>query len=239
MHVQKENENRKISNLLIFILFKSSKYFTIFFRFMNDNKIVNQTIENLDQTEIIRDLIETYKPGGFNYVFNPCQMIPKLETLSEQSEAEILKDRKFTKPLWFIPPENTKFTEGHPQEYHKVSKKFVQASLRKSLAGLLRISGFKNATNSSLILFVDAIDEFYKNFIEQIHTQHLHNNHDRSYEIDIITLEKSYYSMTKKSLLTLHNYYKNEMMKKNSLGTVELKDNFQEYEKIIQMNQKP
>lgn len=206
---------------------------------LQHNKIVNQTIENLDQTEVIKDLIETYKPGGFNYVFNPCQMIPKLEALTEQTEADILKDQKFTKPLWFIPPQNTNFTQGQPQEYHKLSKKFVQNSLRKSLAGLLRMCGFKNATDSTLILFVDAIDEFYKNLMEQIHFQHLHNNCDRKFDIDIMALEKSYYSMTKKSLLTLYNYYKNEMLKKNCLGILDLKDNFQEYEKIIQMNQKP
>lgn len=207
-------------------------------RVLDKNKILNQTVEVLDQTDVIQDLIDTYKPGGFNYVFNPCHMIPKLEALSEQSEADAQKDSKFNKPLWFIPPEKTDFISGKPQYYPRVSKKCVEENMRKSLAGLLRLSGFKNATNSSLILFVDAVDEFLKQFLDTIKSQ-VHINNDRNTEIDILTLEKSYNSMTKNSLLSLHNYYKNEMIRRNRSGISELQNNFQDYEKIIQMNQKP
>lgn len=220
----------------VFFKFLVISTFVLSTRLVKPNKIVAQTIEVMDQTEIIKDLMETYKPG-YNYVFNPCQMVSKLEVLSH-SEINLVKDRKFQKPLWFIPPNDTKFTLGQPKDYNVVSKEFVRQSLRKSLAGLLRINDFRNSTESALALFVDAIDEFYKNLLGEVRNELVTNNLDTEYEVEIGTLEKAYYGLTKKSLLSLHNYYRREI-KKNRNEVDDFRTNFQEYDKVMQINKKP
>lgn len=52
--------------------------------------------------------------------------------------------------------------------------------------------------------------------------------------IDILTLEKAYFSMTNTSLTSLHNYYKNEIIDRNRSEILKFKNTKQQYEKLVE-----
>lgn len=67
--------------------------------------------------------------------------MPTLD-LPADTTVNLIRSEKFLKPIWYIPPKQTTFTRGIPQNYPKISKSVVMEALRKSLAGLLRLKGF-------------------------------------------------------------------------------------------------
>lgn len=97
----------------------------------------------MNQSDMIRTLIDTYSnKTGYNYVFNPCQVIPKLESQIPGNDTNVAMDKKFSKPLWFINPIETNFTKGQPEVLPRITKPVVQKLLRKSLCGLLRMHDY-------------------------------------------------------------------------------------------------
>lgn len=116
-----------------------------------ENPIVTQTVEVMNQSEMIQSLIDTYasKTGFNNYLINPCQMIPHID-FSPENTADLVNEEKFAKPFWFIPPIQTDFSRGRPKSTIKLNKEIVRSTLRKSICGLLRVAGFSEASKKCI-----------------------------------------------------------------------------------------
>lgn len=212
--------------------------------------MVTQTVEVMHQTETIQTLIDTYadKSNG-NYVLNHNQILPHIDFPPENT-ANLLSDSKFAKPLWFIRPKDTRFSQGGvPKAIPPISKPIVNICLRKSLCGLLKMSDFIQSTDSALILFTDAIDHFYKAFMDSINEAVLlceappgadkrkRLPNDKNRKLDVAVVEKAYRTMTSESLTSLHNYYKNTIIAKNAQEIEEFTEIFGEYKKLQQESQ--
>lgn len=203
----------------------------------------------MHQSEMIQTLIDTYadKSNG-NYVLNHNQILPNIDFPPENT-ANLLNDRKFAKPLWFVKPQDTRFTRGAAKPIPPITKPIVNICLRKSLCGLLKMSDFMQSTDSALILFTDAVDHFYKSFMECINEAVLLNEpppggdkrrklpNDKNRILDVTVLEKAYRTMTCDSLTSLHNYYKNTIIAKNAQEVEEFTEIFGEYKKLQQESQ--
>lgn len=74
--------------------------------------------------------------------------------------------------------------------------------------------------------------------MDNIKTALITQSKDRENEIDVMTLEKSYFAMNQTSLLTLHNYFNNDMIQKNQSHIAEFRNAFQDYDKLMQESQK-
>lgn len=214
------------------------------------NPLVTQTVEMMHQTEMIQTLIDTYadKSNG-NYVLNHNQILPNIDFPPENT-ANLLSDKKFAKPLWFIRPKDTRFSKGVPKPLPPISKPIVNICLRKSLCGLLKMSDFIQSTDSALILFVDAIDHFYKSFMDCINEAVLLSEpppgpkdqgeilaNDKNRKLNGTVLEKAYKAMTTESLTSLHNYYKNTIVAKNAQEIEEFTEILGDYKKLQQESQ--
>lgn len=179
-----------------------------------------------NQTEMINSLIDTYSNNKFNF-----QVMPNIDFPSSNS-ADINKETKFIKPLWFIPPICTNFTQGVPKNYNsRIGTASVKQAIRKSLCGLLKMAGFLEAHESTILTYVDVIDHFYKQFLEKIR----YTVTDKD-QLNILDLEKAYLSMTGKSLTSLHNHIKNDIYVKNKQEILQFKESFNEYNKLLQEN---
>lgn len=216
----------------------------------NQNSLVTQTVEVMHQTEMIQTLIDTYadKSNG-NYVLNHNQILPNIDFPPENT-ANLLSDRKFAKPLWFIRPRDTQFTKGVSKSpIPPITKPIVNICLRKSLCGLLKMSDFIQSNDSALILFTDAIDHFYKAFMDSLNEAVLLSEpppgadkrkklpNDKNRKLDVAVVEKAYHNMTSESLTCLHNYYKNTIVAKNAQEIEEFNEIFGEYKKLQQESQ--
>ena len=126
------------------------------------------------------------------------QTMPTID-FPPETTMNLIHDDKFLKPLWYIPPDETRFTRGAPVEYPKLSKPIIMQSMRKSIAGLLRIKGFfgnkiinvhigkslshgffLECTDSALVMFTDALDEFMKGLLESVTQVQMHQNEDKT-----------------------------------------------------------
>lgn len=155
------------------------------------------------------------------------------------NSAMIDRDKQFQKPIWFIPPKDTDFSKGIPKDYGtRITKAAVLPALRKSTCGLLKMAGFSEANDSALVTFVDAIDQFYKYFIEQIRqaVNEQTKDGDTKTDIDVLVLEKAYFTLTTKSLTQLHNYFKNDVFVRNRQEIAQFKESMNEYNKLQQEN---
>lgn len=111
-------------------------------------------------------------------------------------------------------------------------------------------------------MFMDGVEEFYKCFMDKINQVlvttgkdvnvrimfHLYIFHIETNKIitnfldsfflqksiDITILENAYYALTNKSLLQLHNYYKNEVINRNRAEIIRFKNTQLEYEKLVE-----
>lgn len=202
------------------------------------NPLVTQTIEVMNQTEMLQTLIDTYanKSGYNNYLLNPSQVIPQIDFPPENA-ANLLNDDKFCNPFWFIPPIETNFSKGAPERFPEITQDIAKAAIRKAIAGILRIAGFNEAANSSLVLLTDAVEEFIRNLLTESKHIQIIESKDKLCSLDVITLEKGYYSLTHNSLTCLHNYFKNEIIAKNRLEINEFKDAYNEYDKLMKESQ--
>ncbi|XP_055390237.1 uncharacterized protein LOC129619158 isoform X2 [Condylostylus longicornis] len=202
------------------------------------NPLVTQTIEVMNQTEMLQTLIDTYanKSGFQNYLLNPCQVIPQVDFPPENT-AELLSDDKFAKPLWFIPPIETDFVRGVPREYPQVTKEICRQALRKAVCGLLRVAGFNDSSNIALVTLTDAVDEFLKTLLT--HVNDVRNNQgSEEMGLDVLTLEKGYFQMTQNSLMSIHNYFKNNIIARNKYEINEFKEIEAEYDKMMKESQR-
>lgn len=195
--------------------------------------MVTQTVEVNNQTEMINSLLDTYSN---NNKFNNFQLIPNIDFPASNS-ADIDRHKKFFKPIWFIPTDDTDFSQGKPKDYPtRLSKVSVTQATRKSVCGLLKVAGFCEANESALICYQDAVDHFYKCFMEKIRETLTNTNQDTATEIDILTLDKAYSTMTGKNLTQLHNHIKNDIYVKNRQEVKQFKESMNEYDKLLQEN---
>lgn len=192
----------------------------------------------MHQTEMIRTLIDTYSSGSNNdYVLNPCQMaMPNIDYPAKYAANLNKSNDRFQKPIWFIPHEESDFVRGVPKKSMKIAKPAVEVGLRKCISGLLRVAGFTETNESALVMMVDALDQFYKLLLENTRSVLLNEEREEENKIDILTLEKGYFGLTKQSLTSLHNYYKHENIHRNKTEITEFKETFQEYDKLLQEN---
>ncbi|KAJ6643439.1 hypothetical protein Bhyg_08400 [Pseudolycoriella hygida] len=201
-----------------------------------DNPLVTQTVEVMNQTEFIQTLLDTYASDAQSSFLNQNEGIfmPHID-LTPDVTANLVSDEKFMKPMWFIPPHETEFTKGLPISVPKISKPVVMEAIRTSLCGLVRIRGFNDSTDSALQMFTDGVDEFFKCFMDSINSVLTNENQDRNKTLTIATLEKAF-NQNNSSLTTLHNYYKNEIIARNKNEIDELKNVYQDYDKLMQEN---
>lgn len=145
-------------------------------------------------------------------------------------------DKKFSKPIWFINPDKTPFTEGKPKEIPKISRATAHAALRKSICGLVRLTKFSEIEDSALTMMVDAIDNFYILFLEAITNLLTDENPAIDNQLDVMKVEKAYFNFTNQSITSFHNYIKNEINHKNQNEINNFIDQFNEYDKLVQEN---
>ncbi|XP_063707257.1 uncharacterized protein LOC134836052 [Culicoides brevitarsis] len=200
------------------------------------NALVSQAVEVNQQTEMISSLLDTYSNNS-NNKFN-FQLMPNID-FPPSNSALIDKDRVFQKPIWFICPTENDFTKGNPKDCGtRITKAAVVPALKKSVCGLLKMAGFAEANSSALVTFVDAVDQFYKYFMEQIRVavNEEQKGGDTNVEISILALEKAYFTMTAKSLTQLHNHFKNDIYVRNRQEIAQYKESMNEYNKLLQEN---
>lgn len=203
------------------------------------NPLVTQTIEVMKQTEMLQSLIDTYsnKSGTSNYLLNPCQMIPEVDFPPENA-ADFINDDKFAKPIWFIPPIESSFARGVPQVYPQINPKICRVALRKAVCGQLRVCGFTDISESALVLFTDAAQEFMRNLMQRIREVHANNPQiEMENEVEVKSLEKAYYSLTNTSLTNVHNYFKHQLVARNRSEIAEFNGVLQEYDKLMKESQ--
>ncbi|XP_053692749.1 uncharacterized protein LOC128741162 [Sabethes cyaneus] len=199
------------------------------------NPLVTQTVEVMNQTEMIQTLIDTYSTkSGHSYILNPCQLMPNID-FPPANTADLNKNEKILRPLWFANPHESRFTRGEPRSYPKLTKPVLIQALRKVTCGLLRVTGFSEINESALIMMVDGIDQYMRLLCESMRDVLISETREAKFTLDILTLEKGYFAVSKRSLTNLHNYYK-ELGNKNKTEIREFKDIFQEYDKLLQEN---
>lgn len=164
-------------------------------------------------------------------------MIPEVDFPPENA-ADFVADDKFTKPIWFVPPQDTSFAKGIPQHYPQVTSGVCRASLRKAVCGQMRVAGFTDTAESALVLFADACEEFIMNLMN--HVREVHSNEERlekERDIEVKNLEKAYYAMTNNSLTQVHNYFKHHLIARNRMEIAEFNGVFEEYDKLMKESQ--
>ncbi|XP_055523982.1 uncharacterized protein LOC129717823 [Wyeomyia smithii] len=199
------------------------------------NPLVTQTVEVMNQTEMIQTLIDTYSTkSGHSYILNPCQLMPNID-FPPANTADLNRNEKILRPLWFANPHDSRFTRGEPRSYPKLTRPVLIQALRKVICGLLRVAGFSEINESALIMMVDGIDQYMRLLCESMRDVLVSEGREAQSTLDILTLEKSYFAVSKRSVTSLHNYYK-ELGNKNKNEIREFKDIFQEYDKLLQEN---
>lgn len=164
-------------------------------------------------------------------------MIPEVDFPPENA-ADFITDEKLTKPIWFMPPRDSKFAKGIPQHYPQINSVICRASLRKAVCGQMRVAGFTDTAESALVLFSDACEEFILNLMQHIREVHANNEKlEKRREIEVESLEKAYYSMTNNSLTQVHNYFKHHLIARNRMEIAEFKGAFHEYDKLMKESQ--
>lgn len=153
------------------------------------------------------------------------------------NSALIDKDKGFQKPIWFIRPTENDFTKGVPKDYgSRITKAAVVPVVKKSVCGLMKMAGFSEANASALVTYVDAVDQFYKYFMEQVRLAVDEESGDTSVEVSVTALEKAYFTMTGKSLTQLHNHFKSDIYVRNRQEIAQYKESMNEYNKLLQEN---
>lgn len=199
------------------------------------NPLITQTVEVMNQTEMIQTLIDTYSTkSGYSYILNPCQLMPNID-FPPANTADLSRHEKITRPLWFVHPHDSKFTRGEPKSYPKLTRPVLMQVHRKVICGLLRVAGFSEINESALIMMVDGVDQYMRMLCEAMRDVLVSEDRETESFLDILTLEKGFHSVTKRSVTSLHNYYK-EIGNKNKNEIREFKDIFQEYDKLMQEN---
>ncbi|XP_031632352.1 uncharacterized protein LOC116346445 [Contarinia nasturtii] len=200
-----------------------------------ENHLVTQTVELLNHTNRIKSMIEMYSEEMV-YLANQRQVLPTI-TLSADTKACLEElHQPITSP--FETHKVSDFTLGKPKAISQINKPVVMDVIGKALTGLLRIKGFDYCTESGLLMFKDAIEEFYKCFMEKINQVVVADDKGINKKIDIDTLEKAYKAMSNSSLLNLHNYYKNEIINRNRSEIIRFKSTQMEYEKLVEESEK-
>lgn len=166
-------------------------------------------------------------------------MIPEVDFPPENA-ADFTRDMKYMKPIWYTPERISNFSKGVPVDYPSLSREVCKAAIRKAICGQLRVVGFTDSANSALVLFTDAIEEFIRNFIEKIHEVRRCTDErlELQRDIDIMHLEKAYYSMTNTSLLQIHNNFKHNVIARNRTEINEFKGALSEYDKLMKESQR-
>lgn len=182
--------------------------------------------------DLISDLIDTYASKDPN-----CLLNPNFSISSKKFKARVRLNKKFQKPLWFIPPEETDFIKGKPKEVAKITKKSVTAALRKSICGLIRTCKFSEIDESALVMLIDSVDHFYNQLIESIVAVLVSENRDTETQLKILDVEKGYYAFANQSILSLHNYYNDEIIQKNQNEINNFTQTFENYDKLVSRQQ--
>ncbi|XP_064556253.1 uncharacterized protein Spt7 [Drosophila montana] len=203
------------------------------------SSLVTQTIEVMKQTEVLQSLIDTYsnKNGTSNYLLNPCQMIPEVDFPPENA-ADLVSEQKFQKPIWFIPTVNTAYSRGDPQPHPEISSNTCRHALRKVMCGLLRLAGFTDCSETAVMLLTDAAEEFLRSFITEYRGYYdIDDRLEKSTMLQLLPLERAYFSMTGTSLTQVHNYYKHKVISRNRVEIAEFNSVLQEYDKLMKESQ--
>lgn len=187
----------------------------------------------MNQTEIIKSLVDTYTHTNGT----PTQLMNTIE-FPPENLANLVRTDKYRKPFGYVSPKKTNFSRGVPVVADKINKPIVTEAIRKSLAGLLRLKGFDECTESAMVTLADGVDEFYKCLLGSINNQLAHDRDDRiKHSLNVMQVERGYYSMCNTSLLQLHNYYKNEIVRRCRDEQQSFHEHSQKYDKLVQESQ--
>lgn len=181
-------------------------------KLLSKNQTVNQIVGLKHKQEMIQELIDTSQSDQYSFQ----QIVPILKESIESipSKITLKHNEKFNK-LCFIPPKPTPFTTGKPKEIQKVNKNCVQLALKKSICGLVRVTDYTNISESALTMFSDATDHFFKSLMESIVTVLTNDDRETETDVDLLTFERAYFSLTGDSSTVFFNYFKKEIIDKH------------------------
>lgn len=171
--------------------------------------------------------------GGFQ------QLVPTLKESLEAIPTHIPTAKhsdKFNK-ICFIPPIPTNFTTGRPKEIQKVNKTCVQLALKKSICGMTRITDFTHVTEQTLTMFTDAVDHYFKSLMESIVTVLENDDRPTETDVDLLTFERAYFSLTGDSATIFFNYFKKEIHDKHQQTASSFIDKVTELKTIVDNHQ--
>jgi STAGA complex 65 subunit gamma len=180
----------------------------------------------------ITELIDTYTSRDSN-----CLLDPNFSISSKKFKAQIRINKKFQKPIWFIPPIDTEFIRGKPKEVAKINKKSVTAALRKSVCGLIRTCKFAEVDESALVMLIDSVDHFYNQLIESFVAVLVSENRETETQLSVLDLEKGYQAFAGQSIISLHNFFNTEIVQKNQKEVENFMQTFGNYDKLLQRQQ--
>lgn len=110
--------------------------------------------------------------------------------------------------------------------------------MRKVMCGLLRLAGFTDCSESAVILLTDAAEEFMRSFIIEYRDFYdIDDKLEKSTDLQLLPLERAYFSMTGTSLTQVHNYYKHKVISRNRAEINEFTSVLHDYDKLMKESQ--
>ncbi|KAL5275364.1 SUPT7L family protein [Megaselia abdita] len=197
------------------------------------NCIVTQTVEALYQSEMLDKLIKkgTSRSSDDNKLITTTKKpLPKI-IFPPEITAELHMPRRNCAPLNFIVPKKTDFTSGKPLNFTTLSREVQKTVLKKSICGMLRAVGFKDATENSVLMLTDVVDDFLKKFMIHIQDTKASESSERIPRIKIKTLEKAYFSYQNTSLITLSKHMKHFGVEQNQQAKKVFQESLRNYNK--------
>ncbi|CRK99725.1 CLUMA_CG013041, isoform A [Clunio marinus] len=184
---------------------------------------------------MIQELIDTSISDQYNFQ----QLVPTLKESLDAIPKQISTPKyndKFNK-LCFIPPIPSNFTSGKRKEIHKVNKTCVQLALKKSICGLTRLTDYTDISESSLTMFADSVDHFFKSLMESIVTILSNDDRETETDVDLMTFERAYFALTGESSTCFFNYFKKEIFDKHQQTVGNFTQKVSELRNIVESHQ--
>lgn len=204
-------------------------------KLLSKNQTVNQIIGLKQKQEMLQELIDTAHSDQESFHHLVPTLKESIEAIPSNIPTENHND-KFNK-ICFIPPASTSFTIGKPKEIQKVNKTCVQLALKKSICGLARITDYMEISESALTMFTDAVDHFYKSLMESIVTILTNDDRETETDVDLLTFERAFFSLTGDSATIFFNYFKKDIHDKHQQTVSAFTSKISELKTIVDSHQ--
>lgn len=235
----KETLQKDIKCLILFFLISGELkilHSSVFFepkdrhiKLLSKNQTVNQIVGLKQKQDMIQELIETSITDQYGFQ----QLVPTLKESLEAIPSQIPTPRhndKFNK-ICFIPPSSSTLVKA--KEIQKVNKSCVQLALKKSICGLARLTDYTEISDSALTMFNDAVDHYFKSLMESIVTVLTNDDHETETDVDLMTFERAYFTLSGESATTFFNYFKREIHDKHQATVSSFTNKVSELKSIV------